>query len=232
MVEKTSETTTYADILRMVKSDPSLKEMGEKVIRVKRTQGGQMMFELAKEEGAKRDVLREAVTKALGEKAKVTVRTQEIYVVCRDLEEDTTKDDVLEALKKQLQTDSLSESAIRSLRTAYGGTQTAVISLPFELAKRVLSAGKVKIGWTICRVREATKPRSCFKCFEYGHLAKDCKGEDRSKLCKRCGEGGHIAKNCTKDPCCMICSTTDKKATHVTGSSRCPKYRSSTKGKT
>lgn len=229
VVEKVGEATTYADILRMVKGDPNLKELGERVTRVKRNQKGQMMFELARDEGAKRDELQDAVSKALGGKATVTVRTQEANIVCKDLDEVTTKDDVRKALMKELHMDGLPESAIRSMRTSYGGTQTAVISLPFEYARRAVQAGKVKIGWTICRVREATKPTSCFRCFDYGHMARDCKNVDRSKLCRRCGEGGHIAKNCNKDPCCMICSNGNKKAPHITGSSRCPKFRSSTK---
>lgn len=229
IVVETVGAATYADILRKVKEDPSLKELEDKVVRVKRNQKGQMMFELKKEEGAKRDALKAAVTQALGEAATVTVRTQEISIVCRDMDEVTTKEEVLEALKKQLDINSLPESAIRSMRAAYGGTQTAVISLPFEHAKKILAVGKVKIGWTYCRVREATKPKSCFRCFDYGHLAKDCKGEDRSKLCRKCGEGGHIAKNCDKEPSCMICSTKDKKAPHITGSSKCPKFRSSMK---
>lgn len=221
--------STYADILRKVKRDPTLKELEDKVVRVKKNQKGQMMFELAKEEGAKRDALKAAVAQALEGAATVTMRTHEINVVCKDMDEVTTKQEVLEALKKQLEITSLQESAIRSMREAYGGTQTAVISLPFEHAKKILRAGKVKIGWTICRVREATKPQSCFRCFDYGHLAKDCKGEDRSKLCRKCGKEGHIAKNCDKEPSCMICSTKDKRAPHITGSSRCPKFRSSTR---
>lgn len=232
VVEKVGETTSYADILKMVKSDPNLKEIGEKVTRIKRNQKGQMMFELAREEGAKREVLQDAVSKALEGLAKVTVRTQEANIVCKDIDEVTTKEDVLKALTTELQIDGLPATAIRSLRASYGGTQTAVISLPFEYARRIVKAGKIKIGWTICRVREATKPTACFRCLDFGHLAKDCKGEDRSKLCRKCGKEGHIAMNCEQEPRCMICSTKDKIAPHVTGSIRCPKFtrsRSSTK---
>ena len=233
IVVEAAGTATYANIQRAVRTDATLKGLEERFVGVKRNQKGQMMLELAKEEGAKKDELREAVRKALGDRATVTVRTQEVNIVCKDMDEVTTKDEVLEALRTQLGTESLSLSAIRSLRPAYGGTQTAVISLSLELAKKVLKTGKVRIGWTICRVREAMKPKQCFRCLDYGHLAKDCKGEDRSKLCRRCGEGGHFAKDCkTKDPCCMICSTKDKKAAHVTGSSRCPKFRSSKGDKT
>lgn len=231
MVETSGE-ATYADILRAVRNDPNLKEVEERVTRVKRNQKGQMLFELKKEDEAKRDTLKAAVTQALEGKAKVTLRTQETNVVCKDMDEVTTKEEVLEALMKQLEVDSLPESAIRSLRPAYGGTQTAVISLSFELAKKAIAAGKIKIGWTFCRIREATRPKSCFRCLDYGHLAKDCKGKDRSKLCRRCGGEGHIAKDCSKDPCCMICSTANRNKAHVTGSSRCPRFRRSTTDKT
>lgn len=188
-----------------------------------------MMFELKKEENAKRGDLQEAVSKALGEAATVTIHTQVVNIVCKDMDEVTTKEDLLEALEKELNISGVPETAIRSMRTSFAGTQTATISLPFEHAKKALAAGKVKIGWTICRLREAIKPKMCFRCMDFGHMAKDCKNEDRSKRCRRCGGEGHIAKDCNKDPQCMLCKARGKPAPHITGSSRCPKFRSATK---
>ena len=229
IVVQTTGATSYADILRKVKTDPALVEMGEKVIRIKRNQKGQMMFELKREEDAKRADLQEAVSKALGEVATVTMRTQEVNIVCKDMDEVTTKEELLEALEKEFGINSIPLTAVRSMRTSFAETQTAIISLPFEQAKKALAVGKVKIGWTICRLREATKPRMCFRCLDFGHMAKDCKNEDRSKRCRRCGGEGHIAKDCTKDPQCMLCKAGDKPAPHITGSGRCPKFRSATK---
>lgn len=230
VVEKTGE-KSYADILRMLKSDPTLKEVGEKVARVKKTQKGHMLFELAKDVGTNREALQEKLQKVLDGTATVTGRTQQIHVVCKDIDDVTTKDELLTDLQRELQIDSIPESAVRSLRLAHDGTQTAVISLPFDQAKRALAAGKVKIGWTVCRIREATKPTTCFRCLEHGHLARDCKGEDRSKLCRKCGEPDHLARDCKKAPCCMVCSTENKKVPHVAGSTKCPKARSTTKAK-
>lgn len=229
IVVETTGDTSYADILRRVKTDPALKEMGEKVTRVTRNQRGQMMFQLKREENPKRVEIQAAVSKALGDTATVTMRTQEVNIVCKDMDEVTTKEELLEALEKDLGISSIPETAIRSMRTAFAGTQTAIISLPFEHAKKALAAGKIKIGWTICRLREAIKPKTCFRCLDFGHMAKDCKNEDRSKLCRRCGGDGHIAKDCNKDPQCMLCKVGDRPAPHITGSSRCPKFRSATK---
>ena len=227
VVEKVGE-TSYADILRAVKTDPNLKEMGEKVVRIRKTQKGQMAFELKKEDGIKRDDLQAAVSKALGNSAMVMVRKHEVNIVCKDMDEITTKDELLAALGSELKMSGIPESAIKSMRGSFGGTQTAIISLPYGMAKKAVAAGKIKIGWTVCRLREATRPNMCFRCLDFGHMAKDCKNTDRSKLCRRCGEEGHIAKDCQKDPRCMLCKE-DSKKPHITGSSRCPRYRSATK---
>jgi hypothetical protein len=225
VLEKVGE-ASYADILRRVKNDPNLKEMGEKVARIKRTQKGQMMFELRREEEQRGVKYQDVVEKALGGLATVRVLTQEMSVVCKDMDEITSKEELLRALGNQFGLNSLPESAIRSMRAAYGGTQTAVISLPMEAARKVLSIGRIKIGWTMCRLREFVRPRSCFRCMAYGHLAKDCKGIDRSKMCRRCGEDGHIAKSCEKEPRCRLCEESGERSQHITGSSGCPKYRS------
>ena len=229
VVEKVGE-ASYADILKQVKGDPTLKEMGEKVVRIKRTQKGQMMFELRREEDQKGAAYQSLVEGALRGVATVKVLTQEVNIVCKDLDEVTTKEELLRALKEQFDLSNIREDAIRSLRAAYGSTQTAIISLPLDAARRALSVGRVKIGWTMCRLREYVRPKSCFRCLGFGHLAKDCKGVDRSKMCRRCGGEGHIAKTCTIQPRCLLCDKTgDQSQQHITGSSSCPKYRNAMK---
>lgn len=53
-------------------------------------------------------------THTVGGKATVTVRAQEKNIVSKDMEEVTTKDDVLNALIEEVQIDGLPETAIRS----------------------------------------------------------------------------------------------------------------------
>lgn len=228
VVEKTGD-KSYAEILKMMKNDESLKAVSDRVTRIKRNQKGQMMFELKKGETGCSEGLHDTVHKALKDVATVRVLTQEVAIVCRDMDEVTTKEELLKALADAFVWGSLPETAIRSMRESYGGTQTAIISLSFEQAKKALAAGKVKIGWTICRLSEAVRPKMCFRCLDFGHMAKDCKNEDRSKLCRKCGTEGHIAKDCNKDPQCLLCKDGDKTRPHITGSSRCPMYRSAAK---
>lgn len=215
--------SSYADVLRRVRGDPNLKEVAENVLRVKRTQKGQLLLEMKRSEGKKN--YQELVERALGSRA-VAVRSiiHETSIVCKDIDEITTKEEVLKAIEEQFQIGTPAETAIKSLRPTYGGTQMAIISLPSDQARKLLSAGKVRIGWTVCRLREFVSPKTCYRCLGYGHIAKDCKNTDRSKLCRRCGEEGHVAKACEKKPKCLLCTGDNEAKDHITGGSKCPKF--------
>lgn len=172
----------------------------------------------------------EMVEKVMGNLVTVKTLTQQTNIVCKDIDEITTKQEVIQAIQEQFQMVKITEAAIRSLRPAYGGTQVAVLSIPSEKAKSLIQAGKVNIGWTVCRLREYVRPRTCYRCLGYGHMAQVCKNADRSKRCRRCGEEGHLAKICAKEPKCMLCEdSTGGTQNHIAGSSRCPKYRSALK---
>lgn len=212
---------SYADILRKVKGDPNLKELGENVARIRRTQRGEMLLEFNRNSNKRSSDFRELVKTTLGEQANVRALSQEITLECRDLDEITTEEDIRQALEV-FGLKNRDELAIKNLRKGYVGTQIAIISLPAEAANKLLQAGKVKIGWAVCKVRELIQPKQCYRCLEFGHIARDCNNCDRSKLCRRCGETGHIAKTCEKEPKCMLCTGEQG---HIAGSSRCPLYR-------
>ncbi|XP_070075145.1 uncharacterized protein [Drosophila takahashii] len=113
---------------------------------------------------------------------------------------------------------------IRSIRPSFSGTQTAVFSLPVPQGKMVTSHRQIRIGWSLCRIRELGGPPRCFKCLELGHIAIRCKSPiDRSGNCFKCGEPGHMAAGCSKEPRCLTCATAGiKDTTHQTGSKKCP----------
>lgn len=221
------EGSSYADIVRMVRGDPKLKEFGDNVARIRRTFKGEMLIELNKETGSSDsrkycDVMKNV----LGDQANVRAIKNEVSIECRELDEIATKEEICEALCKQFNIDNLDVSAVKSLRSTYGSTKSATINLPVDIANRLVEAGKVKIGWSVCKLRFLTQPRRCFKCFDFGHIARVCKNIDRSDLCRRCGVKGHFAKLCDKTASCMLCSVdTNQPSDHVTGSGRCPFFR-------
>lgn len=222
---------SYADILRRVKTDPNLRSVGEAVTKIRRTQKGELLLQL-KESGDGTAGYKNSILTTLAEEAEVRTLTHRTTVEVRDIDEITTKEDVEGAIKTQLGFEELPDKAV-SLRKAYGETQIAAIVLPGELARKLLEAGKMKIGWTICRIRERTELKKCFRCLEFGHIAMQCKSrEDRSKLCRKCGEDGHIAKDCKREPSCMFCKKEHPNdANHIAGSSKCPIFRRALKDK-
>uniref|UniRef100_A0ABD2W898 CCHC-type domain-containing protein n=1 Tax=Trichogramma kaykai TaxID=54128 RepID=A0ABD2W898_9HYME len=190
-----------------------------KVRVIRRSASGAMVLQLRKGVqnasalGTELDgVLGEADTaRALGHKTALEIR---------DLDECATKE-ICTALCHQLGMANPVPDAVRSLRKAYAGTQTAVIDLPDELAAKALKLGRLRVGWVSCRVRERAEASRCFRCWEFDHVAARCVGPDRSKLCYRCGQDGHRAKTCRSEPVCLLCQGPDASG-HATISPSCP----------
>nr|XP_041632103.1 uncharacterized protein LOC121502489 [Drosophila kikkawai] len=170
--------------------------------------------------------MRESIEKVLGDTASVRATTEDSKVLVlevRNIDPIATKQDVCAALAGQFNFEA-ERVNVRSMRRSFAETQTAIISLPVSLAKAVLHRGEVRIGWTICRIRERLGPVRCFRCLEPGHIAIHCKGPvDRSGCCINCGEPGHKAASCNKEPSCFICSAAGRKETrHKAGARGCP----------
>ncbi|CAD7085341.1 unnamed protein product [Hermetia illucens] len=88
----------YADILKKVKSDLELMDLGENVSRIRRSQKGDLMLELKKSPGKTVENFLGEVEKSLGEEAQVRARKQELVIECKDIDEITTKEDIRDAV--------------------------------------------------------------------------------------------------------------------------------------
>lgn len=231
LVVKVQDGTSYADVLRKLKSDPDLKELGENVVKTRRTQTGDMLFELKKNPEVKSSAFTEIVKKSLGGDAEVRAMTQEVTVEARNLDDDTTESDVKAMLTKP---EFLGEvpMSIR-LRKAYGCTQAGTIRLSLAAANQLVRIGKIKIGWAVVTFRapprETKEMVKCFRCWDFGHLSRNCSGPDRTKTCWKCGKEGHIAKDCMRQPRCVLCAEQDGND-HSTGGYRCPMYQKAKAG--
>lgn len=219
---------SYAEILSRIKKDPALKDAGECVQKVRRTNAGDLLIVLNKESSAKAPELRNQFEGVLGESATVQSKVQEVDLVIKDLEEDATKEEISVALQRALGPDyPATEHSLKSLRKAYGETQTAVVRLMVPAARKLLDTGTIRVGWCNCRIREVMRPLKCFKCWKFGHLARNCKSSaDRAKDCIKCGNTGHKVAECTASAKCVICAEAGDGAptAHIAGSSRCPAY--------
>lgn len=223
------EKTTYADLLKRMRDDPKLKELGENVVKTRRTQSGEMLFELKRDPEVKSAAFKALVETALGSEAQVRAMSQETIVEAKNLDEVTTENEVKAVLTRVEYLGDVPMS-IR-LRKAYGSTQTASIRLSIAAANRLLEIDRVKIGWAVVSFRaiprEPKEMTRCFKCMDFGHQARNCTGPDRSKLCRKCGNEGHVAKDCKKQPRCMLCKEGND---HMTGGFKCPVYHKAKAG--
>ncbi|XP_037897739.1 uncharacterized protein LOC119642614 [Glossina fuscipes] len=168
-----------------------------------------MLLEFKQSAKDKNTAYQQLVEKALGQEASVKLMTKRTKIEFKDLDKVTSADDLIVAINTRFSSMSIKKAVVMSSRKAYAGTQTAIISVPTKIPKKLLEAGKIKVGWVVSRIREKSAALICYRCFEEGHIARNCKEEkDRSYL--KCSEEGHRARDCNKSPCCGICKKQGK----------------------
>ncbi|CAB0037470.1 unnamed protein product [Trichogramma brassicae] len=200
IVIKAKDASKYADILRSLKSDPTLQQkVGSSVNNIRRSAAGALMLQLKKGVENASD-LGEELGKVLGTAATASALLHTSTIEIKDLDECATKEEVTAALDALLGVPVSERDPVKSLRKAYAGTQVAVVALPDELAATALKLGHVRIGWVNCRIRAREEAARCYRCWSPGHVAARCKGPDRTELCYRCGQKGHQAKDCKGQP--------------------------------
>ncbi|CAB0028942.1 unnamed protein product [Trichogramma brassicae] len=206
IVIKAKDASKYADILRSLKSDPTLQQkVGSSVNNIRRSAAGALMLQLKKGVENASD-LGEELGKVLGTAATASALLHTSTIEIKDLDECATKEEVTAALD-------------------------ALLGVPVS-KRATLAEARPRAN----RLGELPHPCSRGGCallplLEPGHVAARCKGPDRTELCYRCGQKGHQAKDCKGQPSCVLCrerGADDHR--HATTSSSCPLARKITQG--
>lgn len=217
-----TEATSYADVLKSMRSDEKLSGLGADVRSVRRTRAGEMLLILKKGARDKGPDYKKLTEEVIGESIQVKSLTTEVAIQGTNLDLITTREEFVKDLKKHRQIE-LPHTSVR-LRKGPAGTQVVSFKLPVAEANKLLRQGPFEVGWSMCSVSVERPPIYCFKCFEPGHRSFDCRGKDRSKLCRRCGKEGHKAQGCNEQPKCCICAGKGQDR-HFAGSLNCPGSR-------
>lgn len=210
--------STYADLLKAVKSNVDINKVGVQVASIRKTGSGDML--LCVEGGKKKaDILKEAISKKVGNAVKVTNNETTLHIL--DIDATTTQEEVVKAVRGVLGDLDPSAVKFRSMRPSRDGNQIATIQIDRANARRLIQMRVIRIGWIGCRVKERVTVIRCFRCLNFGHRIADCKGQDRSDTCLNCNKTGHRARECNNKQFCPSCQTDD----HRADTTKCPHFR-------
>lgn len=196
--------SSYADILKEMKTVIKPEEIGVSIRKIRRTKDGNVLVEMMKGEGQAKK-LESAIKESLGEDMQVHTLTEKFLVDIRDIEESTKEEEIVDSVLQASGETDAGEIKVRNMRDYYGGTKQALVEVPANIASTILKRNKIRVGLVVCRIRRKIFAKRCYRCLEHGHLARSCKGTDRSQACMKCGINGHKAKECKNEPRCVIC---------------------------
>ncbi|XP_045541470.1 uncharacterized protein LOC123722965 [Papilio machaon] len=210
-------------------------ELGAQGVRLRKAANGGRIFEFpGASSGEKADSLAQRLREVLdGEVVRVSRPTKSVALRVSGLDDSTTDAEVVAAIAavggcpaEQLRAGVMS--------TGRDGLGSVVVQCPVAAAKKIVSAGRLLVGWVSAQARVLdARPMRCFRCLAPGHLSGQCQGVDRSGLCFRCGQPGHKARGCTAAPHCVVCAAAGMPAEHRVGNKACvspPKGKRSKKG--
>ena len=208
---------SYADLLRKVKETVNPTNIRVEVKNITKTRNGELV--LTVQNGMdKAEVLKKELNKRLPE-ATTTVLAKKKVLHVRGMDEITTVEEIRAAVCEAINTNA-DAFEVRALRPAYGSRQNVTLVMLETYANRLIDAGKLKIGWTICRVSERKMDIRCYKCWEHGHTKLQCNGPNREHCCLKCSKEGHRANKCPNNAYCIYC----KQEGHQSGNRGCKKY--------
>ncbi|XP_059061957.1 uncharacterized protein LOC131854808, partial [Achroia grisella] len=181
---------TYRSVLTEAKAKISLAPLGITDLRFRVGRTGARILEIpGTNTGEAADALAAKIEEVLHEDVRVTrpVKSAELRIV--DLDDSVSVADVVVAVMRE---GECRESAVKTgeIRRNAQGTGSIWVRCPVAAAKKLVEAGRLRIGWMVARVQSLDpRPQRCYRCLLTGHVGLRCTAEqDSSGICFRCSE--------------------------------------------
>lgn len=184
----------FPAIAKKIRGGVDQAVIGDSIVGMRQAKSGGLIIEVRGDQTRIEEV-RAEISKSAGTEVDVRSLQQKVLVEVLDIDQWTVPVEVLEAISIATSTGQ-AEVKVVSLRKRYGGSQSALVSLPPVAARNLISGGRLRLGMVSCRVRPADPKVRCFRCLTYGHMSNACQGPDRRECCRRCGGVGHKAASC------------------------------------
>jgi hypothetical protein len=211
---KTTDNHTPAEIIRTLKEKVKPSELKVGISSLRTMRDGRVLIEASSKTDI--NILGDKIREKCSETMTVnmqTLRKPRMIIINTPLE--TTTENILESLTQQNpELDPVGDNIVpQYCYTTKREIKNIVIEVDSETRKRLLN-NKVKLGWTLCKVDDYLVAKRCYRCSKYGHIHKDCKGEEVCPLCT----GSHKLKECNKatsEHKCVNCITYNKHHPHT-----------------
>lgn len=209
-----SGNSTYADIVKKMKTSIKPEEIGFGIQKIRKTKEGDVQIVVGNRDGNVKK-LEDIIKSSLGEEVRIQTRVEKFFIDIRDMEETTDEEEIISSIVEAVNdTEARSNIQVRNIRNFYGGTKQALVEIPANIAATLLKNTKIRVGLVQCRIRQKIFAKHCYRCLEQGHIARNCQGKDRSKMCRKCGIDGHKSNSCPNQMRCVICLEAKQENTH------------------
>jgi len=181
-------------IAKKIRNGVAKDIIGDSVVGMRQTKSGGLLIEV-RGDRVQYEAVKSEIARTAGEEVGVRSLQSRTLLEIKDMDEWTTREEVVSAMAANYKTNG-EVFRLVSLRKQFGGAQAASVLVPTDVAKKIISEGRIKIGMVSCRVRPGDNKMRCFRCLSRGHMARTCAGPDRSDCCFRCGGIGHKVASC------------------------------------
>lgn len=212
----TSANKSYSDMLRAFRENINPEEIGIDIRTTRKTKDDSLLIVAEK---GKRDLLQRKINENESLK-EIQIVQKKCELILSGMDAITTEAEIKSAIIQKLGNEQNVE--VKSMYTNRNCEQIATLVMPAETASMLLHHSPIKIGWSMCRLKEKVIVPRCTNCLKMGHTMRYCRDKNRhERRCLKCTKEGHVSKDCENQSYCLSCAAVG----HRSDSMSCPKYR-------